>query len=208
MTAWFGSKATSSLSQAIIAAMPPHDVYIEPFLGGGAIMKRKPPAIRNIGIDLRALEGFDDAAHVALLTLLKSLDCQVMISGYPSRLYDTHLAGWRSMSLQVNNHAAVVTETVWFKLAPDRLQDGAGLQAFVVNLLSLRRAVALIHAISGLKLSEAPASATCAALMTPSCHGRRPPSRTSWNARPCMPTRPASGSTAGRNGSTSSPTGP
>ena len=94
--------------------MPPHDVYIEPFLGGGAIMKRKPPALRNIGIDLdlRALEGFDppclqasrrserryrhdfdDAAHVALLTLPKSLDCQVMISGYPSRLYQTHLAG-------------------------------------------------------------------------------------------------------------------
>ncbi len=46
MTAWFGSKATSGLSQAIIAAMPPHDVYIEPFLGGGAIMKRDPPAIR------------------------------------------------------------------------------------------------------------------------------------------------------------------
>ena len=172
MTSWFGSKATSGLSQAIIAAMPPHDVYIEPFLGGGAIMKRKPPAIRNIGIDLdrRALEGFDgdgavelrhgcalrfleafpfqgrelvycdppclqatrrsgrryrhdfdDAAHVALLTLLKSLDCQVMISGYPSRLYGTHLAGWRSISLQVNNHAAVVTETVWFNFAPDRL---------------------------------------------------------------------------------------
>ena len=172
MTSWFGSKATSGLSQAIIAAMPPHDVYIEPFLGGGAIMKRKPPAIRNIGIDLdlHALEGFDgdgsvelrhgcalrfleafpfqgrelvycdppylqatrrsgrryrhdfdDAAHVALLTLLKSLDCQVMISGYPSRLYETHLAGWRSMSLQVNNHAAVVTETVWLNFEPDRL---------------------------------------------------------------------------------------
>ena len=68
MTAWFGSKATSGLSQAIIAAMPPHDVYIEPFLGGGAIMKRKPPAIRNIGIDLdrRALKGFDGDGSVEL----------------------------------------------------------------------------------------------------------------------------------------------
>ena len=43
---------------------------------------------------------------------------------------------------------------------PGPLQYGAGLQAFVVNLLvahmlSLRRAVALVHAISGLRLSEA-----------------------------------------------------
>ena len=31
--------------------MPPHDTYIEAFLGGGAIMRRKKPAARNIGID-------------------------------------------------------------------------------------------------------------------------------------------------------------
>ena len=63
----------------------------------------------------------DDASHVALLDLLKSLDCQVMISGYPSRLYESHLADWRSLSLQVNNHAAVVTESIWFNFAPDRV---------------------------------------------------------------------------------------
>ncbi|MCY4151615.1 MAG: hypothetical protein OXE94_05195 [Aestuariivita sp.] len=51
MAAWFGSKATNGLFQAIIASMPPHDVYIECFLGGGAILKRKPPAMRSIGID-------------------------------------------------------------------------------------------------------------------------------------------------------------
>jgi hypothetical protein len=39
------------LCQAIIALMPPHDTYIETHLGGEAIMKRKPPARRNIGID-------------------------------------------------------------------------------------------------------------------------------------------------------------
>ena len=48
--AYFGSKATSGLCQPIIAMMPPHDTYIESHLGGGAIMKRKPPAQRNIGI--------------------------------------------------------------------------------------------------------------------------------------------------------------
>ena len=52
--AYFGSKATSGLCQALIAMMPPHSVYIETHLGGGAMMKRKPPALRTIGIDLDA----------------------------------------------------------------------------------------------------------------------------------------------------------
>ena len=52
MSGYFGSKATSGLCQAIIAMMPPHDTYIETHLGGGAIMKRKPSALNNIGVDL------------------------------------------------------------------------------------------------------------------------------------------------------------
>ena len=51
MGSYFGSKATSGLCQPIIALMPPHDTYIETHLGGGAIMQRKAPALRNIGID-------------------------------------------------------------------------------------------------------------------------------------------------------------
>ena len=54
MSNYFGSKATSGLCQPIIALMPPHDTYIETHLGGGAIMQRKPPALRNIAIDLDA----------------------------------------------------------------------------------------------------------------------------------------------------------
>ena len=51
---YFGSKATSGLCQPIVAMMPPHDTYIETHLGSGAIMKRKAPALDNIGIDLDA----------------------------------------------------------------------------------------------------------------------------------------------------------
>ena len=58
---YFGSKATSGLCQPLIAMTPPHSTYIETHLGGGAIMKRKPPALRNIGIDrdVRALDAFE-----------------------------------------------------------------------------------------------------------------------------------------------------
>lgn len=52
MNGYFGSKAIPGLCQNIIAMMPPHDTYIETHLGGGAIMKRKPAAVRNIGIDI------------------------------------------------------------------------------------------------------------------------------------------------------------
>jgi DNA adenine methylase len=60
MGGYVGSQATSGLCQPVIALMPPHDTYIETHLGGGAKMKRKPPASHNIGIDLdaRALARF------------------------------------------------------------------------------------------------------------------------------------------------------
>ena len=49
---YHGSKAASGLYQAIINIMPPHDVYIEPFLGSGQILRRKSPSQTSIGFDL------------------------------------------------------------------------------------------------------------------------------------------------------------
>jgi len=169
---YFGSKATSGLCQAIIAMMPPHETYIESHLGGGAIMKRKPPALRNIGIDLdsqaiaefecsypvelingcahrfladydyqgselvysdppylrhsrtsgrRYRFDYDEQDHIELLELLKRLPCQVILSGYPSALYDALLKGWSSLELQVMNRAGVRTEKLWFNFTVDRV---------------------------------------------------------------------------------------
>jgi DNA adenine methylase len=46
-----GGKNQSGVYQAIINQLPPHRVYIEPFLGSGAIMRLKRPAIASIGVD-------------------------------------------------------------------------------------------------------------------------------------------------------------
>jgi hypothetical protein len=172
MGSYFGSKATSGLCQAIIALMPPHDTYIETHLGGGAIMKRKPPALHSIGIDLdaralarfhcnypvekhhgcahrflanypftgrelvycdppylqrtrtsnrRYLFDYEEQDHITLLEQLKELSCHVIVSGYPSALYDERLADWQQLELQVMNQAGVRTEKLWFNFIPERL---------------------------------------------------------------------------------------
>ena len=169
---YFGSKATSGLCQPIIAMMPPHDTYIETHLGGGAIMKRKPPALTNIGIDIdpqplaeftcdypvqrvnanahRFLADYDyqgrelvysdppylqhtrtsrrryrfeylEQDHIELLTRLKTLPCYVILSGYPSVMYDDLLEGWNSIELQVMNQGGVRTEKLWYNYEVDRV---------------------------------------------------------------------------------------
>ena len=56
-----------------------------------------------------------------LLELLAAVPCQVMVSGYACALYETRLARWRRVELQVMNHAGVRTECVWMNFAADRL---------------------------------------------------------------------------------------
>lgn len=174
MAGYLGSKATSGLCQAIIAMMPPHATYIETHLGGGAIMQRKAPSMRSIGIDLdpKAVSDFEcpypvelvqgcaheflksfpftgteelvycdppyllrtrtadkryryrfdyeDEDHIELLNILVDLPCKVMLSGYPSDLYDMTLKGWNSSEVQVMNQAGVRTEKIWFNFEIDR----------------------------------------------------------------------------------------
>jgi hypothetical protein len=49
--AFNGGKAGSGVWQHLINLMPPHDLYIEPFLGAGAVMRRKRPAASSLGIE-------------------------------------------------------------------------------------------------------------------------------------------------------------
>lgn len=48
---YFGGKGGSGTYQTIINHIPPHDCYIEPFLGSGAILRHKKPAEVSVGID-------------------------------------------------------------------------------------------------------------------------------------------------------------
>ena len=173
-----GGKAGDGVYQKIINLMPPHRVYVEPFLGGGAIMRLKKPAACSIGIDadgdvvqmwrvrpetpnLTVLQGsafewlddhpdlrsdvliycdppylldtrrqhrliyrceLSDADHVRLLSILRSLPCMVMISGYLSDLYSMTLHDWRSVSFQARTRGgSSATEWVWMNF-PEPLE--------------------------------------------------------------------------------------
>jgi len=176
---YLGAKAGSGTYQAIINLMPPHDSYIEPFFGTGAIMRLKIPAANNVAIDkditaglptialLRdqwpdalfeihktdAMEylkagriiGFNrqtllycdppymhatrtskcrykhelsDEDHWELLRILRSVSCNVMLSGYRNPLYNKSLANWFSLDFQAMTRGGVRTETVWCNFDP------------------------------------------------------------------------------------------
>lgn len=178
---YLGSKAGSGVYQKIIAEMPPHDTYVETHLGGGAIMLRKPPALKNWGVDIDMetiesfnndnpefldalvdnlfidvgdavdfLQGFNfsDAGqvlvysdppylletrsssaryrheynlgdHYRLLQCLCSLpeNVNVIVSGYPSTVYDNALPGWRTREFQAMTRGGVRTEKIWMNYA-------------------------------------------------------------------------------------------
>ena len=59
--------------------------------------------------------------HVELLKILKGLSCSVILSGYPSTLYDEQLTGLNTIELQVMNQGGVRTEKLWFNFTPDRV---------------------------------------------------------------------------------------
>jgi len=161
--------------QRIINMMPPHRVYIESHLGGGAVMRHKKPAEINIGIDidpepLRAFEEFPtnykficcDAVaainslaltpdtliyadppylpqtrrasrvyrheytsteHASILKWLRDLPCMVMISGYPSELYDEMLADWVREEFLGTSHVGLREEVVWMNFEARLLHD-------------------------------------------------------------------------------------
>lgn len=46
-----GGKGGSGVYQKIISMMPPHSLYVEPFLGNGSVMRYKKPAANSWGID-------------------------------------------------------------------------------------------------------------------------------------------------------------
>ncbi|MCJ7795199.1 MAG: DNA adenine methylase [Thermoleophilia bacterium] len=200
-----GAKSGSGVYQRIISQMPPHEVYVEPFLGGGSVMRHKRPARFNLGIDmdgevvqrastlasagewiswpydalaeypadsvswewlnvdavhwlatwrvppstvvycdppyLRSTRScqrrmyrceLEAVRHEALLRILVRLPCFVLLSGYPSEMYNLALSSWRVLRYPVMTRGGSLrTECLWLNYPePTALHDyrylGAG----------------------------------------------------------------------------------
>jgi len=168
-----GGKNGSGVYQQIINRIPPHEIYVEAFLGSGAIMRMKRPARVQIGIDIdeeviftrrdlgtpnltllkedsvewlkkyRPSVGtfiycdppylfstrsskrriyeyeFDQEDHSRLLSIIKGLNCMIMISGYPNDIYDDALLNWWTATFQTSNRGGGhVTEKLWMNYPP------------------------------------------------------------------------------------------
>lgn len=171
---YLGGKSQSGVTQRIINLIPPHEIYIEPFLGSGAIARIKRPARLTIGVDktlapnlalpagvqliagcgIAFLENYtfsggefvyadppylhstrrsraryqhemSDDDHRRLLRVLLALPCPVLLSGYPSALYDDTLNGWQREQFRVMTRGHTwATEVLWFNYPrPSKLHD-------------------------------------------------------------------------------------
>jgi len=88
--------------------------------GPGTVFYCDPPylAATRSAPDVYAHE-LTEAGHERLLAALLAVRGKVVLSGYPSDLYDDALAGWRRIDLAVPNHAAggkakrAMTERLW-----------------------------------------------------------------------------------------------
>jgi 16S rRNA G966 N2-methylase RsmD len=95
--------------------------------GDGALIYLDPPYVRETRTrDLYRHEMSDDD-HLTLLDLAKSLasaSADVVISGYPSAMYDRQLSGWRRVEFQAMTRGGLRTECLWMNYPePDALHD-------------------------------------------------------------------------------------
>lgn len=78
---------------------------------------------RTDGSDDYAHE-LDDGQHIGLIKFLKTLKGKVVLSGYPSALYDDALSGWRRIQRKaLADGASPRIEVLWMNYDP-RVQEG------------------------------------------------------------------------------------
>lgn len=90
---------------------------------GSELIYCDPPYLVKTRTSTRSRYTFDytEQDHIKLLKLLKSLPCNVILSGYPSALYDEQLSRWNSIELQAMTRGGPRTEMLWFNYVIDRV---------------------------------------------------------------------------------------
>ncbi|MBC8522623.1 DNA adenine methylase [PVC group bacterium] len=63
---------------------------------------------------------YTEQDHIDLVEILKSLPCQIILSGYPSALYDDLVEDWNVIELQAMSNGGPRTEKLWFNYEIER----------------------------------------------------------------------------------------
>jgi DNA adenine methylase len=84
-----------------------------------------PPYLPSARRSLRSAYRFDytESEHVELLSLVRGLPCNAMISGYANQLYDRELKNWTRVQFTTASRIGKRTETVWLNYSPHLLHD-------------------------------------------------------------------------------------
>ncbi len=64
---------------------------------------------------------YTEDKHRSLLKQLKTLPCSIIVSGYPSDLYDEALQDWHTLELQAMTWGGPRTEKLWYNYTLDRV---------------------------------------------------------------------------------------
>jgi DNA adenine methylase len=90
---------------------------------GSELIYCDPPYVRHTRASKNSKYRFEysDQDHKDLLTLIKTLPCKVILSGYPSALHDDLLGDWHTMELQVMSQSGPRTEKLWYNYTVDRV---------------------------------------------------------------------------------------
>ena len=94
---------------------------------GNEFIYSDPPYLQETRQSSRKHYRFDynTEQHIDLLNTLKSIPCQVMISGYQSRLYEILLKNWHTAQFATRTRSgSIATEWIWMNYStPKELHD-------------------------------------------------------------------------------------
>ena len=116
---------------------------------------------------------YSEEDHIKLLSILKKLPCKVVISGYPSSLYEDHLSDWQRHRFQSKAHDGMRTETLWFNFdRPSELHEYQHLGNDFRERQTIKRRLDRLKRRIG-RLSEAERNAIWTWLASPSSRKRK-----------------------------------
>lgn len=93
-----------------------------PDLGRVLIYADPPYVLATRTSTRRYRHDMDDAGHIRLLEALRAVPAAVILSGYPSALYDRLVGDWRSIEFQAMTRGGPRTEKLWMNFPAGQVQ--------------------------------------------------------------------------------------